>query len=82
MNLKQFDNALRHHDWFYYYSDDSRVYRAGRERFQLLEDISRQSDNHRELFETWCGYINGGEEQSVAEAKRDEVRRRLCGSLE
>lgn len=36
-NIEQYRAALRNHDWSYDYSDDPRVYRAGRlEREALL----------------------------------------------
>lgn len=29
MNLDEYKNALRHHDWFYAYSDDHSVWKKG-----------------------------------------------------
>ena len=53
MNLKQYDKKLANHDWFYYYSDDGRVYRAGRESASVIEDMMRQSDDHTKLYVAW-----------------------------
>lgn len=36
MLLSDYEKLLAKHDWFYQYSDDSRVYRAGRTAFETL----------------------------------------------
>ena len=58
MNLKQYDKKLANHDWFYYYSDDGRVYRAGRESASVIEDMMRQSDDHTKLYVAWSKFVN------------------------
>lgn len=35
---RNFSAACRSHDWFYYFSDDHRVYKAGQEATRKLEE--------------------------------------------
>ena len=58
MNLKQFDKKLANHDWFYYYSDDMRFYRAGKEEAEVIEDAMKQSDDHTKLYVAWSKFVN------------------------
>ena len=58
MNLKQYDKKLANHDWFYYYSDDGRFYRAGREEASVIEDVMKQSDDHTKLYVAWSKFMN------------------------
>ena len=47
MNLEEYKSALKSMDWWYDYSDDHRVYRAGLYRKQLLEGASNESPEHK-----------------------------------
>ena len=73
MNLKQYDKKLANHDWFYYYSDDMRFYRAGKEEAQLIEDVMKQSNDHTKLYIAWSKFIN---KETTVEAL-NEVRSQL-----
>jgi len=50
MDLQQFDQELRNFDWYYDMSDDPVVYTSGKTRFERLAVISKQSEQHSELF--------------------------------
>ena len=77
MNLQDFDQKLRNHDWFYNYSDDGRVWRAGEQVENEIRSISKLSPQHLALFEAWNQYYFSGpsfEKPQFTEAQRDAVR--------
>jgi hypothetical protein len=39
--LKELNNMLQHHDWYYQMSDDSRAYNKGRCEWQAIEQQVR-----------------------------------------
>lgn len=54
MTLAEFHARLRSHDWFYHYSDDGRVYRAGADSAARLSEASKESPDHKRLYCAWC----------------------------
>lgn len=50
MTLWEFYIELEHHDWFYAWSDDGRVYRNGEANRVRLRDIARTSMAHARLY--------------------------------
>ena len=53
--LKSFYTMLKRHDWYYDYSDDHRVWKEGRENYDRLHTISRESTEHKKL---WLSFNN------------------------
>lgn len=57
MTLSEFYTKLGYHDWFYQYSDDHRVWRNGQDNYDRLVEISKESPEHRQLFEDYAAYV-------------------------
>ena len=53
VDLIEFDNALKNHDWFYSYSDDGRVYSNGKAEEKKLLEWSKRSASHKALHEAY-----------------------------
>jgi len=53
--LKSYYNMLKAFDWYYAYSDDHRVWKAGSDKEDQLRQISRESIEHKKL---WLGFNN------------------------
>ena len=53
-NIKELEKALKNHDWFYMYSDDSRAYNKGRDEsdkiHKLIKDIG---DEGKKLYKKY-----------------------------
>lgn len=48
---QDYKDMLRHHDWFYYMSDDHRVYLAGERASKKIFDIAvNGTDEHRRAY--------------------------------
>ena len=46
MNLEEYKTELQSMDWYYDFSDDHRVWRAGHARKRFLERVAKQSTEH------------------------------------
>ena len=55
--LGDYYDRLRFHDWHYEMSDDSGMYRRGKDSEHALEAVARQSDAHKALFDAWAAYV-------------------------
>ena len=53
--LKSYYIMLKQHDWYFEYSDDHSVWRAGSDEQTRLREISRESIEHKKL---WLGFNN------------------------
>ena len=60
MTLQTLYGLLENHDWYYEYSDDGRVYRAGRDAEMALREASKESAAHLELYSTYHEYVFSG----------------------
>lgn len=60
MNLNEYKTALRSMDWWFDYSDDHRVYRAGLYRKQFLEELSKQSPDHKAAWDETQKQLHDG----------------------
>lgn len=56
--LQAFYDKLERHDWFYHYSDDSRVYYAGQTAERKLSSIG--AADFESLFKQYKDYIFSG----------------------
>ena len=52
-NIKELKELLKHHDWFYNYSDDFRWYKAGSDSLSEIHRLILQSDNVREAIKAY-----------------------------
>lgn len=55
MDIKEFDDLLRKHDWSYRQSDTSEFYKRGQQEAAQLETASRTSANHAVLYQAYKG---------------------------
>lgn len=62
-DLKAFHEALKAHDWYYDFTDDNRVWRAGKANEEKLVKWSQKSPEHRKMwteFETVARRTSAG----------------------
>jgi len=60
ITLKEFDDyvsKLVKHDWYYSYSDDSRVYRNGKEDATRLEEQAKLPGHYRDALDAFYAYL-------------------------
>jgi len=63
MTPREYWTACRLHDWFYTYSDDPGVYRAGKEDRNRLMSVANSDEELKAIFLAWqdhhfeCGPI-------------------------
>ena len=57
MNLKKFDLLVGSHDWFYAYSDDSRVWHKGEAESRAINEVIKTSPQCKGLHDLYCRYI-------------------------
>lgn len=51
MDLNNYEIALRSHDWYFYFSDDHRVYSAGEQAGSRLRSIAENgNDAHKKVY--------------------------------
>ena len=43
MNIQQFEELLKNHDWTYVMSEDSRYYRRGQNQLKEIEEVIAQA---------------------------------------
>ena len=72
-NLQEFDKKLRYHDWYYNFSDDGSVWRAGERAQEEIQRISKESPQHLELFESWSKYFFSGENWNKPKFTEEEL---------
>lgn len=53
-DLKDFQSMLDNHDWYYGYSDDHRVWRAGEAESKRIQAVSKESEAHAKLYQEYC----------------------------
>jgi len=52
-NIKELKELLKHHDWFYNYSDDFRWYKAGSDSLSEIHRLILQSDDVKEAIKAY-----------------------------
>ncbi len=70
--LTEFWDNLNSHDWYYAFSDDGRVWRAGDAAEKRLEEIAKESPKHRELLEAFSNHHFSGEPWNTPKAPKPE----------
>ena len=53
LNIKDYEEMLKHHDWYYMMSEDSNVYKRGSFRQQELRELSDTNYDFKQLFEKY-----------------------------
>lgn len=71
MTLAEFHARLRSHDWFYHYSDDGRVYRAGADSAARLAELSKESEDHSRLYKAFCDAMLHDKPQPLKELRAE-----------
>jgi hypothetical protein len=65
VTLEQFHQMLSGHDWYFSFSDDSDVYRAGQDSQKRLDAIAKQSPSYQALLDGFVRHYFPGEEEQV-----------------
>lgn len=73
VSLREFYSMLENHDWYFDWSDDMRVYRAGKESLNKLISLSQVSPKHRELFQDFESYMFTGEPWGDERSDRPKI---------
>lgn len=55
--LREFNSILSLHDWFYPFSDDHRVWTAGKVAAGKIQSLAKISPLHAELYDQWTHHI-------------------------
>ena len=64
MELREFDNLLASHDWFYDYSDDYGVWQRGMNQARLIATVRKLSERHEALYEIYRDFIADNNQES------------------
>lgn len=83
MQLKDYDELLSKHDWYFQFSDDHQVYCRGRDEREDISKISKLSDQHAKLFSIWHLYYFCGDLYGTPQIAREEFesqRQEVIGS--
>lgn len=81
MDLKEYDQQLQRHDWFWSYSDDGSVRRAGEKREALLFATAQESPQHLQLYRAWSKYRNDCSAQTEGGRERLQAARLELGVI-
>lgn len=60
MTYRDYFKQLQQHDWYFSFSDDHSVYKAGAANLKKLKDIAAKSKSPlpQKMFDTWQTHIN------------------------
>lgn len=75
MTRTEFFKACRNFDWFYVMSDDSRVYRQGREAEDKMKQEAAHDTVKANMFQAWNAHVCSGEafgKEKLPEPQREE----------
>lgn len=56
--LTDYWDRLRRHDWYYGFSDDGRVYRAGEAESQAIRAIAKESPEHQAMYDGFVAHYS------------------------
>ena len=48
-NIREYFKQLRYHDWYYNYSDDHRVWKAGSANYDLIRDKRKEKQTYKSM---------------------------------
>jgi hypothetical protein len=72
--LNAYISELSSHDWYYTYSDDGSVYRAGERKEQALRAKAKEHPVYQKAWNIWSGWVFAGDASKVdAKGQRDKM---------
>ena len=66
-NIREYFKQLRYHDWYYNYSDDHRVWKAGSANYDLIRDKSKENLTYKRMYNEFTKWMNSERELPVIE---------------
>ena len=66
-NIREYFKQLRYHDWYYNYSDDHRVWKAGSANYDLIRDKSKENLTYKRMYKEFIEWMNSKRELPVIE---------------
>ena len=72
--LKDYYDMLQKHDWFYYYSDDSRVWNRGQLADDEIVRVSKLSKDHTDLYNKYQLYVHNRFNNDTNHSKPEEPK--------
>jgi hypothetical protein len=66
-NIREYFKQLRYHDWYYNYSDDHRVWKAGSANYDLIRDKSKENVTYKRMYNEFTKWMNSERELPVIE---------------
>jgi len=66
-NIREYFKQLRYHDWYYNYSDDHRVWKAGSANYDLIRDKSKENVIYKRMYNEFTKWMNSERELPVIE---------------
>ena len=66
-NIREYFKQLRYHDWYYNYSDDHRVWKAGSANYDLIRDRSKENLTYKRMYNEFTKWMNSERELPVIE---------------
>ncbi len=66
-NIGEYFNRLTNHDWYYNYSDDHRVWKAGSANYDLIRDKSKENVTYKRMYNEFTKWMNSERELPVIE---------------
>ncbi|QZI94431.1 hypothetical protein MelnitzEXVC044M_150 [Methylophilales phage Melnitz EXVC044M] len=66
-NIREYFKQLRYHDWYYNYSDDHRVWKAGSANYDLIRDKSKENLTYKRMYNEFMKWMNSERELPVIE---------------
>lgn len=73
MTLKEFFQELETHDWYYAWSDDSRVYRSGSANEERLRKEALTDPVKARMIDDWSKHMFNGEAWSTVQPPRPKL---------
>jgi hypothetical protein len=65
--IREYFKQLRYHDWYYNYSDDHRVWKAGSANYDLIRDKSKENVTYKRMYNEFTKWMNSERELPVIE---------------
>jgi len=56
-NIREYFKQLRYHDWYYNYSDDHRVWKAGSANYDLIRDKSKENVTYKRMYNEFAKWM-------------------------
>ena len=66
-NIREYFKQLRYHDWYYNYSDDHRVWKAGSANYDLIRGKSKENVTYKRMYNEFTKWMNSERELPVIE---------------